>query len=88
MRLEEEGYAPIIPLSPVPMWVMPQPKVDFSLLERRQKEGSCDTEVYDVREYMGSRSRYGEYAYFHRCFKRSKNRSCGLCIRNTKVKSE
>uniref|UniRef100_A0A673JNN7 Uncharacterized protein n=1 Tax=Sinocyclocheilus rhinocerous TaxID=307959 RepID=A0A673JNN7_9TELE len=38
MRLEEVGYAPIIPLSPVPMCVMPQPKVDLSLLERRQKE--------------------------------------------------
>ncbi len=23
MRLGEVGYAPIIPLSPVPMWVMP-----------------------------------------------------------------
>uniref|UniRef100_A0A672Q0W8 Ankyrin-1-like n=1 Tax=Sinocyclocheilus grahami TaxID=75366 RepID=A0A672Q0W8_SINGR len=33
MRLEEVEYAPIIPLSQVPMWVMPQPKVDLSLLE-------------------------------------------------------
>ncbi len=33
------------------MWVMPQPKVDLSLLERRQKEGSYETEVYDVRDW-------------------------------------
>lgn len=36
MRLEEVGCAQIISLSPVPLWVMPQPKDDLSLLERRQ----------------------------------------------------
>lgn len=43
------------------MWVMPQPEVDLSLLKRRQKEGPYETEVYNVREYMGSR--YGEYMH-------------------------
>lgn len=34
MGLEEVGHAPIIALSPVPMWVMPQPEI-----ERKKTKG-------------------------------------------------
>lgn len=85
MRLEEVGCAPIIPLSPVPLWVMPQPEVDLSLLEKRQKEGSYETEVYNVREYIGSR--YGEYMHiFTDASKDSKTDHVGSAFIIPKVK--
>jgi ribonuclease HI len=64
---------------------LPQTEVDLSLLEKRQKEGSYETEVYNVREYIGSR--YGEYLHiFTDASKDSKTDHVGSAFIIPKIK--
>ncbi|XP_026114930.1 uncharacterized protein LOC113093328 [Carassius auratus] len=61
MKLNEYSVIPALILPTIPLWILPQPKVDLLLLESRQDKNGRQLEAEMTKEYIGSK--YEQYAH-------------------------